>query len=81
MIFLPNDKMNINKFVDTQLPTKGQIFDRTGKRAVAPAGVFTHDDSVLIGRSNTESAERFVRAAEAYERPQPMHAEPSSDEE
>lgn len=71
MLFLPDDKMNINKFVDTQLPTKGQIFDRTGKRSVAPNGVYTHDDPALIGRSNTESAECFARDAESYERPQP----------
>lgn len=79
MIFLPEDKMNINKFVDTQLPTKGQIFDRTGQRAVAPAGVYTHDDPALIGRSTTESAERFARDAESYERPQ-LESAPSHEE-
>lgn len=81
MIFLPNDKMNINKFVDTQLPTKGQIFDRTGKRAVSPSGVYTYDELALIGRSLTEAAERFARRAESYERPQSEASKSSADEE
>lgn len=78
MLYIPDDKMNINKFVDVQLPTKAQIFDRTGQRAVAPSGLYTLDDPALIGRSTTESAERFARMAESYERVTP---DQSSNEE
>lgn len=79
MLYIPDDKMFPNKFVETQLPTKGQIFDRTGKRAVSPAGVYTGDDPANIGRSNTESAEAFVRSAESFEPPKSEPA-PSNEE-
>ena len=78
MILCPTAEMFANKFVETQLPTKGQIFDRTGKRAVSPAGTYTGDDPARIGSSPTEQAEAFARAAEAYERPEPE--KPKDDE-
>lgn len=69
MLFLPNDKMFPNKFVEVQLPTKGQIFARTGQRAQC-GGTFSGEDvEVRFASSKTESAERFVRNAEAYESP------------
>lgn len=64
MFFLPSDKMNVNKFVHTSLPTKAQIFARTGQKAVSPAGNYTGDDPALMNRSKTESAEAFVKSIE-----------------
>lgn len=61
-----------NRFTETALPTKAQIFDRTGQRAVAPNGVYTGDEAAKIGASSTEQAEAFARAAESYERPEPV---------
>lgn len=65
-IFLPSEKMNINKFVDTQLPTKGQIFSRTGQRAVSPAGSYSGDEPVRFGMKPTEQAEAFTQQAESF---------------
>ena len=67
MIFLPDEKMNINKFVDVQLPSKAQIFSRTGQRAVSPSGMYTGDDSIKFGMKPTEQAAAFVDAAESAE--------------
>jgi len=67
-----------NHFTETMLPTKAQIFDRTGQRAVAPNGAYSGDDAVRIGSSSTEKAEAFARTAEAYQRPEP---EKSKDDE
>lgn len=75
MLYLPSETMFPNRFVETVLPTKAQIFARTGQRSVAPNGVYTGDESVGIGMSATEKAEAFARQAESYERPKP--AEPS----
>lgn len=69
MIFLPFDKMNINKFVDTQLPTKAQIFSRTGQHAVSPSGFYTHDEPYRPSMKPTEQAEAFAKEAEAFELP------------
>lgn len=52
--------MDINKFVDVELPTKAQIFARTGQHAVSPSGSYTGDDPAIIGRSKTESANQFL---------------------
>lgn len=69
MIFLPDEKMNINKFVDVQLPSKAQIFSRTGQRAVAPGGMYTGDDAIKFGMKPTEQANAFADQAELYEPP------------
>ena len=69
MIFLPSEKMNINKFVDAQLPTKAQIFSRTGQRAVSPAGSYSGDEAVCFGLKPTEQAEAFAQTAESFEVP------------
>lgn len=69
MRYLPNEKMWPNKFAEVTLPTKRQIFARTGQRAVSPAGEYTHDDPARFGKTPTESANEFVSSAEAYERP------------
>lgn len=67
MLYIPNDEMFPNKFVEVALPTKGQIFDRTGKRAVTPNGSFSADDPVRFRTCPTASAQSFLDAAEAYE--------------
>lgn len=66
MLYIPKDKMNVNKFVYTKLPTKREIFARTGQVAVSPNGVYTQDESAELHRTTTESAEAFARAAEKY---------------
>lgn len=66
MIFLPSDEMFPNKFVETIVPTKGQIFARTGQHAVSPAGSYTGDEGVKHKKTKTESASEFVAAAESY---------------
>lgn len=72
MIPLFSDEMFGNRFVETQLPTKQQIFARTGQRAVNPAGMYTGDEGVKYSHSKTESASQFARDAESFE--------PSKDE-
>ena len=69
MLPLLNEKFFTNRFVETQLPTKAQIFARTGQRAVNPAGMYTGDEGVRYSRSKTESASQFVSEAESYEPP------------
>lgn len=69
MLAVLDDKFYINRFVETQLPTKAQIFSRTGQRAVNPAGMYTGDDAVKYSHSKTESASQFVRDAESFESP------------
>lgn len=67
MLYLPDDKMFANKFVYVEVPTKAQIFSRTGQRAVAPAGEYSKDDAVNFGKTPTQSADEFVNAAEMIE--------------
>lgn len=67
MIFIPDPKLFVNRFIEVVLPTKSQIFSRTGGKAVTPNGVFTGDDPALINRSVTEQAETFAREAESFE--------------
>lgn len=69
MLFLPNDDLFVNKFVYVELPTKAQIFSRTGQRAVSPNGEFTKDEPAVFGKSNTQSMAEFVAAAEMYVEP------------
>lgn len=69
MRYLPNPKMWPNKFEEVTLPTKRQIFARTGQRSVSPSGQYTKDDPARFGKTPTESANEFTNTAEAYERP------------
>lgn len=64
--FLPDDKLFINKFTYTELPSKAQIFSRTGQRSVNPSGSYSGDESVKFGQSKTAQAAEFVQAAEAF---------------
>lgn len=80
MLYLPNDQMFPNKFVEVELPTKRQIFSRTGQHSVTPAGMYTDDEPCRFFSSKTESAEAFARTAEAYEAPAPeLSPEPKTD--
>lgn len=65
MIYLPNDKMDVNAFVYCEVPTKREIFSRTGGAPVTPNGVYTGEESARMNRFPTESAEDLVRAAES----------------
>lgn len=68
MLFLPNDQMFPNVFVDVELPTKKQIFARTGQVAVNPAGVYSGEDNpVAFSSTPTQSADAFVKGIEADE--------------
>lgn len=69
MFYIPSKKMDVNRFVEVLVPTKRQIFARTGQVAVSPSGSYSKDDPVKIGMSPTESADDFVRAAESFELP------------
>lgn len=69
MLYLPNDKMFPNKFIEVQLPTKSQIFARTGQRAVSGGSYSGEDASVRFASTKTESAEAFARSAESHESP------------
>lgn len=70
MLYIPNDEMIINKFVEVHLPTKKQLFARTGQHAVAPGGSYTGDDVVHFKDSPTSGLNRLLRDAEAYETPE-----------
>lgn len=63
-MYLPKDEMHINKFVDVALPTKAQIFARTGQRAVSPSGNYSGDDPVHFHPTKTESMENFATSVE-----------------
>ena len=69
MLYLPNDEMFINKFVYAEVPSKAQIFARTGQRAVSPTGAFTGESSAIFGKQPTQSAMEFVREVESIEMP------------
>lgn len=69
MLYLPNDDMFINKFVYCDVPTKAQIFARTGQRAVSASGAYTQDKSYQFGKTPTQSATEFLRDVETYESP------------
>lgn len=65
MLYIPNDEMLVNKFVDVSLPTKSQIFARTGQHAVNPGGMYTgEEDSVHFKDTPTSACERGLRAIE-----------------
>lgn len=66
MLYLPKDEMFPNHFVDVELPTKKQIFARTGQVAVNPAGVYSgEDNAVCFSSTPTESADSFIKGIEA----------------
>lgn len=67
MLYLPNDEMFTNTFVHCELPTKAQIFSRTGQRSVAPNGVYTQDKSYMFDKSPTQSAMEFIKEAESFQ--------------
>lgn len=67
MLYIPNDEMFVNKFVEVHLPTKKQIFARTGQHAVAPGGSYTGDDAVHFKDTPTSGLNRLVRDAESFE--------------
>lgn len=67
MLYIPNDDMFVNKFVDVNLPTKAQIFGRTGQHAVQPAGAYTGDDIAHFADTPTSGLARMCADAEAYE--------------
>lgn len=72
MLFCPDEKMWPNRFVQVTLPTKAQIFARTGQVAVSPSGSYSGDDPARFGKTPTMSAEELMEAAESYD--------PSKDE-
>lgn len=69
MLFLPSDDMWPNKFVLVTLPTKAQIFSRTGKVAVSPSGAYSGEQNARFGKTPTMSAEELLRAAEIEDLP------------
>lgn len=69
MLSFFDDALFVNKFVPVQLPTKRQIFARTGQRAVAPGGSYTGDEAVHFKDSPTSGLNRLLNDAEAFETP------------
>lgn len=69
MYYIPKKKMDVNHFVKVLVPSKGQIFARTGKTAVSPAGSFSGDDPARFGKTPTQSAMEFAKAAESFSLP------------
>lgn len=67
MLYLPSEKMWPNRFVKVVLPTKAQIFARTGQVAVSPSGSYSGDDPARFGKTPTMSAEELMAAAEDFE--------------
>ncbi len=55
---------DVNAFVLVQLPSKKEIFQRTGQIAVNPNGVYTGDQPVKFGQSIGERMENFIHNAE-----------------
>lgn len=69
MLYLPNDKMFVNRFVYCEVPSKREIFSRTGQVSVSPNGVFTGDEAPVISKTPTMSAQEFLNSAESFEKP------------
>lgn len=69
MYYIPKKKMDVNHFVKVLVPSKGQIFARTGKIAVSPAGSYSGEDAARFGKTPTQSAMEFAKAADVYEVP------------
>lgn len=55
---------NPNEFVSVLLPSKREIFGRTGQVAVTPNGVYTGDQPVKMGQDIGQRMEDFVQNAE-----------------
>lgn len=64
MLYIPNDEMFTNRFVDVTLPTKSQIFARTGQHAVNPSGMYSGEDAVHFKNTPTSGIERGLRSIE-----------------
>lgn len=62
--------MDINAFQQIVLPSKAQIFARTGRKAVKRTD-YTGDDSANFGALPTQTLEQVARTAEKYEPKQP----------
>lgn len=60
-------EQDINAFVLVHLPSKREIFQRTGQIAVSPNGVYTGDQPVKFGQEIGERMENFVQNAEMAE--------------
>lgn len=69
MYYIPKKKMDVNHFVEVIVPTKAQIFARTGQKSVSPAGSYSGEDAARFGKTTTQSAMEFAKAADAYEVP------------
>lgn len=66
MLYLPNDKMFPNKFVEVSVPTKREIFARTGQFSNS-AGTYSGEDSeVHFKDTPTSGLERLARDAESF---------------
>ena len=63
-MYIPNDEMFTNRFVDVQLPTKKQIFARTGQKAVNPSGLYSGEDAVQFRNTKTSGIARMVKSIE-----------------
>lgn len=56
MMYFPSDNfLELNKFVEVQLPTTREIFARTGSIAKLPAEMYTGDDYVPDTQSKTDA--------------------------
>lgn len=75
MLYIPNDEMLVNKFVEVRLPSKKQLFARTGQHAVAPGGSYTGDDAVHFKDTPTSGLNRLLNDAEAFETPKKEDSE------
>lgn len=62
--------MDINRFEEVMLPSKAQIFSRTGKKTQV-AGSYTGDESARFSGTNIDALEKVARTAENYEQPKP----------
>lgn len=64
MMYIPNDDMFTNRFVDVALPTKREIFARTGQHAVNAGGLYSGEDAVHFKDTPTSAIERGLRSIE-----------------
>lgn len=66
MIYLPDDKMFVNKFTLVTPPSKRQIFARTGQHSVSPSGMYTKDKAATFFKTPTQSAMEFLDSADSF---------------
>lgn len=69
MYYIPKKEMDVNHFVKVLVPSKAQIFARTGQKAVSPAGSYSGEDAARFGKTTTQSAMEFAKAAESFTPP------------